>query len=194
LDRPTGGKEEVRAYLQKEMNRIRDYYDKAVDFYHYYRSGSTHMDHFFFLRHKPKIQMNIESFYFERDPKFSTSHDFMVAKILGNNLLEEYLQQELKLCMEAPSGASPLRVKLTWTAKKIFLIELAYALYLAQVFNHGRATLREIKNYLEDVFNTDLGANPSVYYTEMKMRKERTSFLNQLKDLLKKKMDDDDQK
>ncbi len=37
----------------------------------------------------------MDSFYYETDPQFSTSHDFKVAKILANELLEIYLTNRL---------------------------------------------------------------------------------------------------
>ena len=37
----------------------------------------------------------VDSFYYETDPQFSTSHDFKVAKILANELLEIYLTNRL---------------------------------------------------------------------------------------------------
>jgi hypothetical protein len=66
------------------------------EFYHYYRSGSTHLDKFYFLRGgKHDIQLIPDSFYFERDTKFSTSHDFKVSKILANEMLTVYLNNKL---------------------------------------------------------------------------------------------------
>ena len=45
------------------------------------------------MRGKPDIQIIVDSFYYETDPQFSTSHDFKVAKILANELLEIYPHQ-----------------------------------------------------------------------------------------------------
>lgn len=65
------------------------------DFYHYYRFGSTHLDKCYFLRSKPNIQLILDSFYFERDSRFSTSHDFKVSKILAYEMLTAYLNNKL---------------------------------------------------------------------------------------------------
>lgn len=192
MNRPKGGEDEQRDYLKRQLCRLNDYFDANRDFYKYYRSNETHMDELYFLRQHPAIRLTMESFYFERDPQFSTAADFKMAKVIANDMVEEYLNGELeRMAHRHENGGMFIKEKLTWTAKKVFLVELIYALFHAGVFNNGRATLREIKTYMEDVFNIDLGTNPSVYYGEMKMRKIRTSFLNLLKELLINKMDND---
>jgi hypothetical protein len=110
--------------------------------------------------------------------------------------LEKYIYGELAKMEEVKEVniINSLKVKLTWTVSKVFLIELIYALYLFGAFNHGKATLKEIILYFENIFNIDLGANPSKAYFEMRGRKQRTSFLERLREILNNKMDEDDDK
>lgn len=192
MNRPKGGEDEQRDYLKRQLCRLSDYFDANRDFYKYHRSNDTRMDEYYFLRQQKTFQLTMESFYFERDPRFSTAADFKMAKIKANDKVEKYLNEELERLMHRQDhGGASIRQKLIWTGKKIFLIELIYALYLAKVFNYGKATLREIKGYIEHIFNIDLGSNPSVYYGEMKIRKERTTFLKTLTEILTTKMDND---
>lgn len=195
MNRPKGGEDEQRDYLKRQLCRLNDYFNCNREFYKYYRSNETHMDEHYFLRKKPTIQLTMESFYFERDPRFSTAADFKMAKVIGNDMVEEYLNGELeRIAHRHENGGMLIKEKLTWTEKKVFLIELIYALFLAKVFNHGKVTLKDIQNYFEDIFNVDLGSNPYKGYGEMRNRKERMSFLGILKKLLKNKMDNDDEK
>lgn len=195
VNRPKGGEEEQRKYLSQQLCLLKDYFDRNRDFYHYRRADEKYMDEHYFLRDRSPLHITMESFYFERDPRFSTVADFKMAKVMGHDKVEKYLCDELAKCAEHLNGTdSSTRVKLTWTAKKVFLIELIYALFWAEVFNHGKASLRDIRLYLQDVFNVDLGANPAKMYAEAKERKERTSFLDKLKKLLLNKMDEEDEK
>ena len=41
--------------------------------------------------------MSLDNYYFETDTNFTTSHDFKVAKILANDLLQLYLENQLVL-------------------------------------------------------------------------------------------------
>lgn len=194
-NRPKGGKSVQQDYLQKELDRINDFFENNREFYHYYRSGNIYMDKYFFLRGKPDIELNIDIFSFERDSKFTTSCDSHIARILANDLLESYIINELeKLAYKnSISVSSELpKAKLTWTGSKVELIELIYALDTINCFNYGKVSLKKITSYVEDVFNIDLGANISKAYSDLRIRQNRTSFLDKVKDALNKRMDNAD--
>ena len=184
IHRPTGGYPELKVYLKKELARITDFFDKNRAFYRY------------FLRGQSDNTLYHSSSSHERDPLFSTVADHKVTRILANSKLEKYIHSELAKIGEIKetNGSNATKVRLSWTASKVFLIELIYALHLFGAFNYGKATLREITSYFEDLFNIDLGANPSNSYNEMRDRKERTPFLKKLVELLNKKMGEDDEK
>jgi hypothetical protein len=69
------------------------------------------------------------------------------------------------------------------------LIELVYALDAAGCFNSGNASLNQIAICLENIFHTDLSHFPRDFY-EMRIRIDQTPFMDKLKKLLKKRMDD----
>lgn len=194
--RPAGSNTAINSYLTKELDRIQYYFERNIDFYKYYRNGHTHFDSYYFLRGKPDVQLALDSFYFERDPKFSTCYDFTVAKVIANDMLTVYLNNELvKLDkhQEEQSTVTFPKVKETWTGSKTDLVELLYALYELGCFNHGKTSLIRLTGYLENVFNISLG---DVYrtYLSIRGRANRTQFLDQLKEKLVAKMNKDDQK
>lgn len=91
LNRPVADFNRIRKYLHKEQYRIHFFSERNADFIQYYRSGKTTLDKFYFLRNRREFELNLECFYFERDPKFSTNFDFKVAKLLANDMLAAYL-------------------------------------------------------------------------------------------------------
>lgn len=198
IHRPAGGYVEVKTYFEKELSRISDFFEKNKAFYRYCRSNETSMDSQYFIRGKTDNTLYHSSSFYERDPLFSTVADLKLTRILANDKLEKYIHNELAKIEEFKDVNNGIhsqpKVRLTWTISKIFLIELIYALYLFGAFNHRKATLKQIFAYFEDVFNIDLGANPSKAYTEMRERKQRTTFLDKLKEILTHKMDEDDEK
>ncbi|MCI6143650.1 MAG: leucine-rich repeat protein [Bacteroidales bacterium] len=109
--RPNGQDCVLKNYFINELNQLENFYNKNIDFYKYYRSGSTHLDKYFFLRGKQDIQMTMETFYFERDPNFSTICDFKVAKIVANEMLRIYLNLPTSINM-IPDDAFGFCVKL----------------------------------------------------------------------------------
>lgn len=46
--RPNGQDCVLKNYFINELNQLENFYNKNIDFYKYYRSGSTHLDKYFF--------------------------------------------------------------------------------------------------------------------------------------------------
>ena len=193
--KPHGGERILKKYLNHELEKLKRYFDNNLDFYKYYRTGSNYLDHKYFTRGKFDIKLALDSFYFEVDHSFSTSHDFKVAKIMAHDLIQVYLEDKL-LMMEnreprEKSQVNP-KVKQNWTGSKVALIELLYALHTEGVFNNGASDLKDIAEYFENIFNIDLGQYHRAFL-EIRMRKsEQTKFLNSLKEKLVKRMENTD--
>ncbi len=193
--KPSGGEKMIRKYYQMELNKLKVFFEENVDFYGYYRTNSTFLDHKYFIRKNLDVKLSLDSFVFETDSRFSTSHDYKVAKIMANDLLEVYLNDELlKLNKQSEEQyrISTPKTKLIWSDNKTSLIELIYALHCKGSFNNGIADIKEISAYFEAVFNVELG---DVYrtYLEIKNRSSRTKFLNTLEELLNQKMEMQDE-
>lgn len=196
--RPRGSIDTLKKYFNEELEQIDNFYDRNIDLCKYYRAGCTHLDKYYFLREKPDINLSFDSFYFERDPLFSTCCDFKVAKILAYEHLAIYLNEESKKLDNlgyTNIGRISSPIKLTWTGKKTDLIELIYSLERAKSINNGNINIKELSKYIEDVFNIDLG---DIYRTFLDLRdrkgENRTSFLNTLTKSLNDRMNELDNK
>lgn len=194
---PNGGKEILKKYLSKEQDKLKNYFDYNLDFYKYYRAGANYLDHKYFVRDKYDIQLTLDGHIFENDTRFSTTHDFKVAKILAHDLLQVYLENELAYLDRRETGTNfqeYSKIRLTWTDSKTSLIELIYALQAQGAFNNGKADIKEIAAYFEAIFNLDLGDYYRTYL-EIRIRKTgRTKFLNLLQEAITKKMNSLDEK
>jgi hypothetical protein len=194
--KPSGGYKVIRKYFQNELDKLKRYFDANLEFYKYYRTGSNYLDHKYFVREKHDIRLSVEPFYFETDPKFSTSHDFKISMILASDLLQVYLENELaEMEKKEPKVKTEGNQKsdITWTGPKAALIELLYALHTEPVLNYGKAELQQIAITLEKAFNIDLGQYHRTFL-ELRMRKSaRTKFLDGLRESLKHRMDSADE-
>ena len=195
-NRPTGSDTAQKNYIIRELDRIKDYFDKNLDFYQYYRTEKTHLDRYYFLRVEPNIELNVDCFYFERDNNFSTSFDYKVSKILANEMLRIYLNAELNKLEKHPENEMDNskfpRIKHTWTGTKTELVELIYAIYAKGSINYGNIDIKELIDYFCNVFNTDAGEFYRIYLNIRNRKESRTLYLDSLRDSLNKKMDDDD--
>ena len=193
---PNGGEKVVKDYIKNELDKIKNYFFNNHEFNKYRRTGSNYLDNKYYVRGAVDIKLAIDSFYFEADQNFATSHDFKLAKIMAHDLVQVYLEDKLRTIeYKALKEKSQLNhnTKLTWTASKVALIELLYALQSEGAFNNGRADLKEIMDQFERTFNIDLGQYRRTFLEIRARKSERTKFINALKVTLKKRMDDSDE-
>lgn len=186
MNRPVGI-ESQNAYLRDEIKAINRYNAKRSDFVRYYRSGMTHMDSVYYLRGRTDTTLYLESFHYERDPKFSTCADFKVARIIANELLLPYLYKELEALEQQQTEQSLPRVRITWSGTKTELYEQIFAWNSRKVF--GEVPLSRLLDYVSTVFNIELNPNYSRTFGDMRIRNKQTPFLDSLKEALIKRMD-----
>ena len=194
--KPSGSTRIFKKYYNNELEKLKRYFDDNLDFYKYYRTKSTYLDYKYFVRGSFDVKQSLDNFYYETYLNFSTSHDFKIAKIIANDLLQLYLEDCIKLLDRKSNKLITQRnpnVKLIWMGSKIALTELLYALQTEGVFNNGSADLKIIAEFFEDNFSLELGQYRR-NFLEIRARKEnRTKFLDTLKTNLLKRMDDTDE-
>ncbi|ANW95819.1 tetracycline regulation of excision, RteC [Wenyingzhuangia fucanilytica] len=194
--RPYGGQRVVKKFYRNELRKLKLFFDSELEFYRYFRTGSNYLDHKYFVRGKLDVKLSLNSFYFESDKNFATTHSYKVAKIIAHDLLQVYLEDKLLLLEnKQPNQKSQVnpKIKQNWTGSKVALIELLYALHSEGVFNNGASDLKDIAAYFEDTFNINLGQYHRAFL-EIRMRKgDRTKFMTSLKESLIKRMDNSDE-
>ena len=73
MKKPNGGNRIVKKYYNNELVKLKAFFDNELEFYRYYRSRSTYLDHKYFLRSRFDIKMSLDSYYFEADTSFFIS-------------------------------------------------------------------------------------------------------------------------
>ncbi|ADV43037.1 Tetracycline regulation of excision, RteC [Bacteroides helcogenes P 36-108] len=177
LRKPNGSKEVLKEYYKRKQATITEFCNHNLDFYQYYRSKAIHLDKYYFLRGHENYKLCHNCGMLDKDPLFSTCCDHKVAKMLGYDMLEIYLQQRLQN-MERQEVIETSRATLPdnpfqWTGTKIAVIELGYAIYAAGVLNNGNADIKEIMTYLEASFKIDLGDYYRTYLTMRERKKDK---------------------
>ena len=197
LNQPVSNYATIKIYLEREHDQINLYSNKNAEFIQYYRSGKTILDEHYFLRGRREMELNHESFYFERDPKFSTHFDFKVAKLLANDMLAAYLNcklSKLKHQLENNDFSLGLQSKEKWTDKKVALVELIYAIHSEESVSNGKIELKTLTTLFERIFNIDLSDLYHIFLEIRSRKMERTLYLNRLIKALNKRMDEADGK
>jgi len=194
--KPKVCKKMLKKFYTDEIQKICSFHCHNQNLLNYYYSGATEMDAQLFLRKveehphwllKPKL---------ERDERFSTPADYLVAKILAMEKIRLYLVDEIVKLEGANSfeNTSANKKQYRWTGEAINLVELAYGLYYTGEINNGNAGIAEIVRLFETTFNIAIG-KPSRRFAEIKQRKRlsKTKYLDQMKTAIDKRIDKDDE-
>lgn len=193
--KPSVSSQFLKKYYRAELKKLRFFYNENKEFCQYYRKGLTHLDKIYFIRGQVPIGFLNDSVYFNADPLFSTPKDYKVSCLLAYDKLANYLQDAIALTDLQPSRLSNKESRnlqsLNWTDTKIAMVELIYALHATGCLNNGKAGIKEIATFFSQALSIDLG---DFYrnYLEIKNRNNHTKFLDQLRENLQKKIQQQD--
>ena len=180
-------------HFEKKLDAINQFHRKNREFIKYIKSHSSHFDELYFTRKKHKDLFLNDCVVINHDAKLCTSHDYLLAEVLANELLALHIENRIDtLNQSCAITNNQFKSNLHWTAKKIDLIELIYALHESKVFDNGQADIKEITHVFEKAFQIDLGDNITRSFIDIKNRKtDQTRFLNQLQTALETKIEND---
>lgn len=179
------------AYLKQLSFYYAQLIDKNKLIKLYYLTDRKDEDNLLFLRNS-----TIDSFipfdplqeYDELFPPASTEF----ARIIAYERVLKFISEKMKSIKEEGKGNATRPIPtLTWTASKSALIELAYAFHSTSVLNNGNIDVKSIILLFEQIFNSDLG-NFYRTFQNIRIRDNRTAFLDELKDKLMIRMDNTD--
>lgn len=193
-NKPIGDRNVLEAYYRQVIQRNRMYFERNQALYVYYLSGKTIYDSLYFLRESDEEPLHLE-YMLDIDLRFSTIHSFKLSKLQAFENLQHYLNNAISL-LDHPekliSSSKDERTKNRWTDSKAALIELVYAMHSRGSINNGKGDVKQIVADMESFFNIQVG---NFYRTFQSMRirkKNRTAYLDTLKESLERRMDDTD--
>lgn len=187
--KPYADTQALRSYYENERSSLLYFYNEQKEFISYYRRKSTFLDKKYFVRFKFDFKLKLSPELYNYDQEFCTSHDHIVAQIIANDLLDQYLTHRIDTKEDTERSITQIKT-LEWTAPKVALIELLYALHQTKCFNAGHADLAEIFRWAENSLNINLG-NYHKTLGEIRLRKsERTKFLLLLRQNLEQYLSD----
>jgi len=192
--RPQNSKEKVIRHIKDYIDHYQSYYLEHRSFYHYLERKRTDRDLEYFLRSKGPVQFHPDALPYCMDANFSTSHDYIVAKIFAHKLLIKRLIKELDTLENPQSLPIPtFTSELQWTGNKVDLIELIYALHETGTINNGNTDIKVLAKVFQEILNIDLG---EYYRTFIEIRSRKlapTKFIDQMKSCLYRRMSQADE-
>ena len=191
--RPQNSSKMVKKHIQEHLSLYQKYYIEHRFFYQYLARNRTDRDSIYFIRFQSPVKFHPDALAYCIDEEFSTSHDYIAAKIFAHKLLVNRLTKEL-IALKTPKkpSAQPFPVQLQWTGNKVDLIELIYALHASGAINNGQTDIKELATNFQGLLNIDLGEYYRTFI-EIRSRKiNKTKFLERMITNLKLKMTEAD--
>lgn len=187
LEKPKSNVLKHKKLVQGYLDKLDALKKKHINFFKYYEQNLSSFDQVYFQRSNSQYEINFETLHLDREPEFSTSHDFLAARIISYNLLSNYYSKELIKIEQQESNKNIKVVKpeilndLSWTGTKTELVELLYGLNAVGAIRNGQAEMKKLVEVCKVIFGIDLG-NVYKTYSEIKLReKEPTKFLDLMK-------------
>ena len=153
----------------------------------------SELDHVYFLRDAKESDIPILEL-FDPYPGFTTALDYSFAKFMAHERLRDHLLElitnlygENKVAADA--GKMP---NAKWTGDTINLVELGYGIWLTGQVNNGDAGVAEIIQALECAFQVSVGRAYRRWQSiSQRKRVSPVKYITQMRDAIKKRLDDD---
>ncbi len=197
LKKPLGTEAMVQEFYEKQLCRINDFFDENRSFYKYIRTKSTDRDDAFFVLYKFENALASDSGNcgFNIDPRFSSSHDELMARILCNELLIAHLKDAIRNCNDtALSLDLKMRLKpvLKWTGSKVSMVELIYGMHECGAINNGNGDLKSIVSTFEHMFGLNLHDYARIFFDIRSRKMEPLKFFKVMEEALAKRLQEED--
>ena len=181
-------------YYESEIILMNNYFNRNNEFYLYYKAEAKYLDEIYFVRNIPDSWTLLDFDDYQTDLSFSTVYDHKISKFIAFEALCGFIDKKIKDANVIDSGNKNEDVNnIRWTGSKVSLVELLYAIQSTGSCNNGTIDLKRLANQIEKFFQIDLG-NYYRIFQEMRIRKiNRTSYLDQLKERLIQRMDEQDE-
>lgn len=183
--------ERIRRFLKVKLDEIQMFTEENASSVQYHNCGFTHLDSLYFVRKREEIPIELRGEYYLMDEDFNTWQDYNFSVIRANEMLMEYLTREI-MTLDKPqdSGKFMQLGQLDWTANKIDLVELIYALYFSRAINNGKITIKELGELVGRIFGLDITKDVYRYFIEIQQRKiDQTKFIGHLQSVLQQHID-----
>ncbi|QNL48940.1 RteC domain-containing protein [Olivibacter sp. SDN3] len=194
LKKPPLQKKKLKEYYLKALYKVKKKLRKRQFFYNYYKANLDQLDDHLFKRIDHDLFFHAGSYILDIDKRKSTPTLHIFAQVEAYEMLRHYLKRKIKSFGKAKEEKQLGKINhpLQWTTSKTDLIELIYALHAAGTFNNGKADIKEIAEYFQQVFDVELGQYNRVFYDIRARKTSKTKLLDNLKDALLRRIKETD--
>jgi hypothetical protein len=188
VNEPPGAPEMRKAYYEQELLYIIRFFRTHAFHYQYYKTGAAVLDAQYFTRDGKPSDIPVLDLA-EPFPGFTTPLDYLFAKFIAAERMQEYLLDQLNSTLR-PAKVVKQGPLLRWTGEAINLVEVAYGIWLTGQLNDGNVTITDIIHWLEDKLSVSIGV-PNARWAQIAARKNSSpaKFLDRMRDAILGRID-----
>lgn len=181
---PKGSLKVKKQHINNQLDISSSFIVSHYELYHYVELGSSHLDDVYFKKVDYDLKVHGGLLY-PQDNSFSSPAEPTLSRLLCAVRFTQFLKNELYALKNPTLDPTwEFTRNLNWNGSKTDLIELVYALTATDAID---AELKDTIQLLEKIFNIDLG-NFYRTYTDIKLKRNPASFLDELKTNLLEKI------
>ncbi len=182
-----------REFYRSILEEIREYIDANKMMFVYYSMKSESFDSRYFTLKQSSVDQCLNQMSIDCYSILTPKHSVTFANFVYCELLNDYISKRLEELNNDDGNELISRMShLHWTGAKTNIVELGYSLFVSSNINGGVVTIKEIMDILSDMFNIDLGDYYRIFLDIKSRKKDRVSFLSNLRNMLLHKMNEDD--
>jgi len=195
-NRPIGDRFEWMVYYREELDAVRHFLNRHVAYYQQYKIKTMGLEDVLTGEEFTGRWMGSAVGHGALPPGERTA---LFAKFMAYDKLQDYLLEQLKMLREMlreiellhPQGLRGRQ--LHWTGDVCNLVELVYGLYETKQVNNGEASLGDLVNCMEQLFQVNLHRANRIFI-DIKRRKvlSHTRFIEQMRSAILHKIDQED--
>jgi hypothetical protein len=187
--KPKGSLKIKSQYINMCLDKASSFMTRHCEFNTYFQMNATHLDELYFTRRDycPKLHGSLD---YPADPIFSSPADPTLSCLLAASRYVQFMKNEMYALKNPTLDPSWEHLKsMEWLGSKTDMVELVYALHSSGSL---KGELKDAFAIFEKTFNVDLG-NFYRTYTDIKYKKNPTSFLDELKTSITEKIRSENQ-
>jgi len=177
--RRTGDLSGQLTYLQQQYDAIAPLFDQYQALQQYLATGASFLDEQLFSAHA--VSDPFAGRLLDPSPEAAVfGYSWSVARLLAFEQLRQHLAQTIHQLKHPDQQYLPAPGGLVWTDSKTSLVELGYALQSVGSINNGNATLKEIMDCLQTIFQVNLGNYPRTFQETLARKASHKNYPKRL--------------
>lgn len=188
--KPDGTKKQIKNYINEHLSQSNEFILQHFELHTYIENSANHLDEHYFTQ-QPYDALRHHNLQIPLDAPFSSPADQTLSELQAIRKFQQFLKFQLSM-LDTMNFISRSQVPkpVQWKRTKVDFVELIYALHFSGCLD---LNLKELVALFQKVIHVEIG---DMYrtFTNIKLKNNPTSFLDELKNGLVQHIHEENEK